>query len=523
MKRSIGKALKILIIPILFLVNYPIQKALVGEWQDKFGGEMVYLPYWKSWLVDERTAYLLTGVALQFEKAKGRWPENLQEIKDAELIRQFPPEPAGGCFRFDAKQKRVALDYDKDTDLKRERQEIVFQLLSAVDRFEEKFGRAPADLDEMVERGILDKLPEDPGGCDLCLDPYRKVIGLQYGKFVRRVQFGWNNVVADLLWIRGFHYVQGQWQLIEAGHKKPTEGWHMQLPDLYEVVTDLDPHFIPAYRGGAVLVSALSKRPRQSIHLLEKGVRHNPRTYWELPYELACILLLEVGDEEQALKWLKEASDRDRYPEASPVVLRLRTFLEAKHDRFDTAIRIWEPWLQSDSPVYRQVAEEQISRVLMGIMRKRLADGVRIYKEAKGREMSDEEFAKFAPHVKKMVVDEYGEKAFEEAVKTAMETEFQLWQFARFRLPAGEPLKKTTALGPRRRAALAGLQKAVEEFKRGKGAWPGGLDDLVREKLIDRLPSPVEGEEYYLEIYPRFTAQKKAHEAGEQEGGPQED
>ncbi|NOZ23256.1 MAG: hypothetical protein GXP25_19460 [Planctomycetes bacterium] len=522
MKRILGKALKILIVPLLFLMNYPIQKAIVGEWQDKFGSEMVYLPYWKHWMEDEAAAYHMTRAARHFEKTKGRWPKDLRELEQAKFIPKTPPSPSGGRYVLDAKRRRVRIEYFKETDVKVRREEIAFDLLSAADKFQQTYGRPPADIEELVEKRIIDQVPEDPGGCDFCYDPYRKQVGIEYGKFIRQIRFGWNNVVADLLWIRGFHYVQGQWQLIEAGHRKPKQGWHAQLPDLYEVITDLDPHFIPAYRGGATLVSVLSKNPRRAIRLLEKGVRLNPRKYWELPYQLACIVFLETGDDVRALKLLEEASDHERYPNTGPAVLRLRSFLETKHDRFDVAIRIWEPWLQKNSPVYKQMAENRIARIFLQIIKKRLLDEAEGFKKAKGRAMNDEEFAEHVKAAKEWLAQKYSEKCLRGAVDVVMKTGFRLWQFARFRPPAGEPPKTTIALGMKRQSALAKLQDAVERFRKKRGQWPDSLNDLVKEKLIDKVPSPQGGGEYYLEFYPRPSAPRPLAEEAERKSEPKD-
>lgn len=224
-----------------------------------------------------------------------------------------------------------------------------------------------------------------------------EIVYLPRGEYVRKIRFGWNGIMADMLWIRGFHYVQGQWQLIEAGHEKPKEGWHKQLPDLYDVITDLDPHFIPAYRGGALLLAALTKKPEAAIELLKKGVKENPTKYWELPYEIAVNYVFEHKDdpaaEAEARKWIEIASDKSRYPDITPQVPRMAAYLlskeEDKPNRFDLAIDIWKEWEKSDSEEIKQVARQNILKYQRRKIVAELADAVKKFEKEKGRPPND--------------------------------------------------------------------------------------------------------------------------------------
>lgn len=238
-----------------------------------------------------------------------------------------------------------------------------------------------------------------------------EIIYLPRGDYVRKIRFGSNDVFADVLWIRGFHYIQGQWQLIESGRAKPAEGWHQQLPDLYDVVTDLDPHFIPAYRGGSLLLAALTKKPQAAISLLEKGVRENPTKYWELPYEISVNYVFEFRDDPradaEARKWIEVAMDKERYPDTSPMVARLAAYLfskdELKANRFDLAIDIWREWEKSDSEEIKKVARQNILKYQRKKALAELTDAVQKFDKANNRlprdlgELVEQKFLKEIP------------------------------------------------------------------------------------------------------------------------------
>ena len=220
-----------------------------------------------------------------------------------------------------------------------------------------------------------------------------EIVYLPRGEYLRKIRFGVNDVMADILWIRGFHYVQGQWQLIEAEREKPKEGWHRQLPALYDVITDLDPHFIPAYRGGSLLLAALNKKPKLSIALLEKGVKENPTKWWQLPYEIAVNYVFEFKDDPAAMaearKWIEVAADKTKYPDTTPQVARMAAWLRSKDKSFeegcDLAIESWKEWSGSGSKEFRRIADQQIGKWERRKMVYRLNDAIARFEKEKNR------------------------------------------------------------------------------------------------------------------------------------------
>lgn len=330
-----------------------------------------------------------------------------------------------------------------------------------------------------------------------------EMVYLPRGEAVRRVRFGWNDIMADLLWIRGFHYVQGQWQLIEAGVKKPDEGWHRQLPDLYDVVTDLDPHFVPAYRGGSVLIRALAKNPQRAVELLVKGVQQNPTKHWDLPYELAVVNLIDLNDEKKALEWITTASDAKRYPKSDPMVTRMRASLEAKENRFDVAVMVWEPWLKSDSPVMQRAALNCIGAILLQETRSLVAESVAAFRKKEGRLPTDDEVKPMVELAKKTVIEKNRKEGLEGLLADVARWELQLCQVARYAPPPDEPKAMAVQLKTGRASVKAALQTAVARFQKAEGRLPEDIDELVREKFLPKVPVDRNGAKFYLEPFAR--------------------
>jgi tetratricopeptide (TPR) repeat protein len=108
---------------------------------------------------------------------------------------------------------------------------------------------------------------------------------------MRRMSLAFNGLVADWYWMRSLQYVgRKALRSIEAGE-------NIQLDDLsnlnlkllapmLERTTTLDPHFIPAYAYGGIVLPAVNQEA--AIKLLEKGIANNPNE-WRLYQHLGYI------------------------------------------------------------------------------------------------------------------------------------------------------------------------------------------------------------------------------------------
>ena len=105
---------------------------------------------------------------------------------------------------------------------------------------------------------------------------------------MRRLSLGFNDLWADVYWIRAVQFFGGT-----RLSKDETKNYDRLYP-LLDITTTLDPRFNIAYRLGAILLAEGSGAGStdQAIALLEKGMREMPEK-WQVPARRRlCILLV---------------------------------------------------------------------------------------------------------------------------------------------------------------------------------------------------------------------------------------
>jgi tetratricopeptide (TPR) repeat protein len=139
-------------------------------------------------------------------------------------------------------------------------------------------------------------------------EPYQPPSGVMWirsGPLAQRLALGFDNLVADVYWIRAVIYFGGQ--------RRATGAMNFdQLFPLLELVTSLDPHFRMAYRFGAVFLAEEypggAGRPDQAVQLLQKGFNRAPER-WEYLQDIGFVYYWWVRDYERAAEWFKKAGE----------------------------------------------------------------------------------------------------------------------------------------------------------------------------------------------------------------------
>lgn len=97
---------------------------------------------------------------------------------------------------------------------------------------------------------------------------------LRSGATLKKASIGFDGLLADLYWIRTVQYFGAK--LEEQG--ATTDSFDLrrmqQLEPLLNIVTELDPHHIAAYRFGAFFLQYLE--PEKAVRFAEAGIRNNP-------------------------------------------------------------------------------------------------------------------------------------------------------------------------------------------------------------------------------------------------------
>ena len=197
-----------------------------------------------------------------------------------------------------------------------------------------------------------------------------EVLYLWSGEHVKRLVPGFENLAADIYWLRTVQYFGGQ--RLFASDKR-----FELLRPLIEITTTLDPRFEVAYRYGAIFLSESpplgAGRPREGIEVLQLGARALP-TSWRLRQDLGFFYFVFLGDAAAAARVLVEAS---QIPGAAFWLRPMAADLLAKGGDRESSRRMWRQMFeQAEEGIIRENARVRL-RILDSLdVRDRLAAAV---------------------------------------------------------------------------------------------------------------------------------------------------
>ena len=109
---------------------------------------------------------------------------------------------------------------------------------------------------------------------------------LPKGEYLRLAVLGYRQVVADLIWLRAVQHI---------GAKRDSQLGYTWTYHAVDVLTDLDPTFVPPYQATGLFLGVLVGRQEEGLAILSKGIRHNP-SIWQLPFLAGYISYYELCD-----------------------------------------------------------------------------------------------------------------------------------------------------------------------------------------------------------------------------------
>lgn len=190
---------------------------------------------------------------------------------------------------------------------------------------------------------------------------------LKYGAF------GYDEVVADLLWIRCIQYVSKHFK----GDYKFDWLYH-----ICNVITELDPKFTPVYIYGGIFLTSLRPQSPESITLLEKGMQNNPDN-WEFPYRIGMIYYMQRKDKVKAAEYLMQTT---KYRDCPPEVAAAAAVFSTDAGLHDLEKQMWQRLVdEADSDLMRQLARNQLKRIRLTDDVKLLQQAVVVYNQTTGK------------------------------------------------------------------------------------------------------------------------------------------
>jgi tetratricopeptide (TPR) repeat protein len=179
------------------------------------------------------------------------------------------------------------------------------------------------------------------------------------GTQLKKMSLGLESMVADVYWIRTVQYFGNKILASEeAAANQNTSKIKMQLlAPLLDIIVNLDPHHISAYRFGAIFLP--ERDLPAAINLLERGIRENPNE-WRLYQDLGYIYW-QAGDYPKAA----DAYERGSEIQGVPYWMHdMAGFMRIKGGSRETARTIYEQYAQSEDPKIRAQAIGRLKQLL---------------------------------------------------------------------------------------------------------------------------------------------------------------
>lgn len=155
------------------------------------------------------------------------------------------------------------------------------------------------------------------------------VVYLPNSEFMELASFGYENMVADLLWMRATQYYGG-WRRGDHGI-----GFFEYLA---HSVVDLDPYFEDAYRFAGMVLADDMNQPERGIALLEEGMRALPESWW-LPFDAGFIEYTVNLDDAAAFRWFHRAAN---VPGAPEYPRRFAAFVASRAGSLEVSYELWK-------------------------------------------------------------------------------------------------------------------------------------------------------------------------------------
>jgi tetratricopeptide (TPR) repeat protein len=163
------------------------------------------------------------------------------------------------------------------------------------------------------------------------------------GEHIRRLTPGFENLMADVYWLRTVQYFGGQRAFAQDSRFE-------LLGPLVRITTAVDPRLEIAYRYGATFLAEPwpigAGKPEEAVALLRRGVERNPRN-WRLRQDLGLFYFVFLNDYVQASEVLQEAA---QLPAAPPFLKTLAAQVLVKGGERKSAKMLWQQIYEQSEP-----------------------------------------------------------------------------------------------------------------------------------------------------------------------------
>lgn len=201
---------------------------------------------------------------------------------------------------------------------------------------------------------------------------FNQLLYLPQGKYLKRASFGYQNVLADFLYLWSIQYYGDPQFNPKTKYLKHT----------YDIITDLDPYFLDAYQTGALFMFYEGRNPSAGLDLLQKGMTANPAA-WILPTDAGFYCMLNLKDYSKAATFFEAAAN---IPSAPTLVKRMLAGTHFRMGDKKHAYLLWEEVYQKEeNSSIKQTAFQHMHDLKTLIDLEELNDAIASYHSTHGQ------------------------------------------------------------------------------------------------------------------------------------------
>ncbi len=170
--------------------------------------------------------------------------------------------------------------------------------------------------------------------------------------FMKFASLGYRELAADLYWFKAVQYY--------GGYRLSQNDIHL-FNHLAEMITDLDPNFLGAYKLSALVITEDLGNFAAAKNLMEKGLKNNPDDYW-LTFEMGFLHYFAGRDYREAEKYFRVAATIPNTDGSRAA--RFAADAASKGGNVEASIALWRELAEnSDSKHIRELAERYIEKL----------------------------------------------------------------------------------------------------------------------------------------------------------------
>lgn len=196
---------------------------------------------------------------------------------------------------------------------------------------------------------------------------------LPKGEYLKIAVLGYDQFAADLIWLKAVQHF---------GASRQSKSGYAWAYHVVNVVTDLDPKFLPAYLAAGSILGVWAGLQYESIEILRKGMRENPEV-WQLPFFIGYDYFYELCDAAKAAPYFQAAA---KLPGAPPYLPSLAARMTVAGGDPAAALeflqRLYE---RTRDPRLREALELKIKEVIVERDIRDLQERVRRYRARYGK------------------------------------------------------------------------------------------------------------------------------------------